>query len=214
MNKLKILQKLLLIFVFVVLNSGCDRNSVYGTLDSLKENAPIDMKQRIEMAQKMWQNGKADLEPILISACLTKAEGRERIYIGLITFDEDTDVIGIGIKEQYIDPNNLKTTLTEEYPAFVYRMSPEVDELRLCPVQIRSNSQRKSTQKWEEYIKGEGIDVSTLKHTERWRETLPPVWVSFPDPNHVHVQVYIFSSKSRSVALTREAQQGSVKRHD
>jgi len=204
MNKLKILQELLLLLIFVVLNSGCERDPVNDSLNSMKENAPIDMKKQIEIAQEMWQNGKVDREPILISADLTKAEGTEDIYIGLITFDEDTDVIGIGIKEEYINPNNLKTTLTEEYPAFVYRMSPDVDELRLCPVQIRNDSQRKSNQQWEEYIKGEGIDVSTLKNTIRWRQTLPPVWVSIPDPNHTHVQVYIYDkagNKSKPIKL-------------
>jgi hypothetical protein len=113
-------------------------------------------------------------------------------YLLLDALDEDKDVVGFGIREEYTDVNGLKTVLTEEYPAFAHQMGSEVLPLRLCPVQIRDAGQRKNEQRWGEYVKGEGIDVSNPRATELWRETFAPVWVSNPEPNKVDVYVYVY----------------------
>lgn len=209
MDALRTLQRVSTVVILIVLVSGCKHDTVLNDLTLLKEKAKAkgygDEEQRIELAQEKWQNGKIDREPILISAHLAKATGDdEHVYLGLFTFDEDVDVVGFGLKEDQVDTKNLKASLTEEYPAFVHRMSPEVVTLRLCPVQIRNADQHKNVQQWSEYVKGEGIDVSKLQGLRRWRETLPPVWISLPDPNNTDVLVYIYDAgghKSEPIKL-------------
>jgi len=208
MNTRKLVQALLVVVIMVLGISGCKRDPVLDDLKYFKEEAKAKgygaVEQRYELALSKWQNRTVDSEPILITAGLNKPIGYEDMYLGLVTFDEDMDVLGLGINEEYTDVNGLKTTLTEEYPVFVYRMKPEVLDLRLFPVQIRDAGQRKNEQRWDEYIKGDGIDVNDVRRLKHWRETLPPVWVSNPEPNKVNVFVYIYDQaghKSEPIKL-------------
>lgn len=208
MNTRKLVQALLVVVIMAPAISGCKRDPVLDDLKHFKEEAKAKgygaVEQRYELALSKWQNRTVDRKPILITAGLNKPIGYEDMYLGLVTFDEDKDVVGLGIREEYADANGLKTTLTEEYPAFVYRMKPEVLDLRLFPVQIRDAGQRKNEKRWDEYIKGEGIDVNDVRRLKHWRETLPPVWVSNPEPNKVNVFVYIYDQaghKSEPIKL-------------
>ena len=199
MNTRKLVQALLVVVILVLGISGCKRDGVLSGLKHIKEKAKAKGRgadeQRVELAMSKWQNHTLDPEPILITAGINKPIGYEDMYIGMFTFDEDMDVLGLGIIEDYSDVNGLETTLTEEYPVFVYRMKPEVLDLRLFPVQIRDAGQRKNEKRWNEYIKGEGIDVNDVRRLKHWRETLPPVWVSNPEPNKVNVFVYIYDQE-------------------
>jgi len=135
-------------------------------------------------------------------------------YLLLGTFDEDRDIVGLGIREEYNDANGLKTLLTEEYPAFVHRMSSELLLSRPCPVKIRDGDQRKDAQCWDEYVNGEGIDVSRLQSKKHWIETLPPVWTSIPEPNRVDVYVYVYDKaghKSDPLKLPPPLREGDYK---
>lgn len=62
---------------------------------------------------------------------------------------------------------------------------------------IRDADQRKDAQRWDEYVKGEGIDVSNLQATDLWRETFAPVWISIPEANRVDVYVYLYDKAGR-----------------
>lgn len=196
MNTRKLVQALLVVVIMVLAISGCRRDDVVSGLKHIKEKAKAKGRgadeQRVEVALSKWQNRTVDPEPILITAVMNKPIGYEDMYIGMFTFDEDVDVLGLGINEEYTDVNGIKTTATEEYPVFVHRMKPEVVDLRLFPVQIRDAGQRKDKQRWDEYIKGKGIEVKEVRRLKYWRETLPPVWVSNPEPNKVNVFVYIY----------------------
>ena len=206
-NTRRLVQALLLVVIVVPVISGCKRDPLLDDLKHLKEEAKRKgysaVEQRYELAISKWKNRTVDREPILIDAGLGKSIVLP-VLVGLITFDEDMDVFGIGINEECADVNGIKTTLTEEYPAFVHRMKPEMLDLRLFPVQIRDAGQRKNTQRWDEYVKGEGIDVNDVRVLICWRETLPPVWVSIPEPNTVDVYVYIYDQaghKSNPIKL-------------
>lgn len=191
-----LLRNLLLLIILILGLSSCKRDSVLDGLKNLKEETKakgrVADEKRVEVALSKWQNRTVDPEPILITAVMNKPIGYEDMYIGMFTFDENVDVLGLGINEEYTDVNGIKTTVTEEYSVFVHRMKPEVVDLRLFPVQIRDASQRKDKQRWDEYIKGEGIDFNDIRRLKRWRETLPPIWISIPEPNTVEVQVYIY----------------------
>jgi hypothetical protein len=207
MNMWKLVQALLVVVILVPAISGCKRDPVLDDLKRLKEESKgkgySAVGQRYELALSKWQNHTVDPEPILINAGLGKPRVLP-VFVGLITFDEDKDVVGLGIKEEYAEVNGIKTTLTEEYPAFVHRMQPDALCFRFFPVQIRDSDQRKNTQRWEEYVKGEGIDVNDVRVLKRWRETLPPVWVSIPKSNTVNVYVYIYDQaghKSNPIKL-------------
>ncbi len=208
MNTRKLVQALLVVVIMVLAISGCKRDDVVSGLKHIKEKAKVKGRgadeKRVEVALSKWQNRTVDPEPILITAVMNKPTGYEDMYIGMFTFDEDMDVLGLGINEEYTDVNGIKTTVTEEYPVFVHRMKPEVVDLRLFPVQIRYAGQRKNEKRWDEYIKGEGIDVNDVRRLKYWRETLPPVWVSNPEPNKVNVFVYIYDQaghKSEPIKL-------------
>ncbi len=189
------LVKALLVVMLVPAISGCRRDPVVEWLEHSKENAKAkgfrDVEERCELCLSKWQNRTLDPEPVLVLVSLGRVVARGMNLL-FEAFDEDKDVIGLGIKEEYTDANGLKTLLTEEYPAFVHRMTSDVMPLRFCDVQIRYAGQRKDAQRWEQYVNGEGIDVSSLRSTERWIETLPTVWISIPEPNKVDVYVYVY----------------------
>ena len=150
--------------------------------------------QRAQLALLKWENRVLDRKPLLMTALLTKAIGAENVSIGLITFNEDKDIIGLGIMEKCVDANGLKTFLIEEYDAFVHWVIRPVLEIHMLPIQIRNAHQRKDNQRWDKYVRGEGIDVNDIRNVERWKETLPPVWITLPDPNSTDVYIYIYDN--------------------
>jgi hypothetical protein len=208
MKMWKLTQAFFVVFILTAVNPSCRRDPVLDELNRLKEKAKAegysDVQQHSELALSKWQNNTVDPEPILITSHFGNPIDNKHIYLGLITFDEDKDVFGLGISEEYIDANGLKHTLTEEYPVFVYRMKPEVLDLHLFPVQIRDVNQRKDSQQWDKYIKNEGIDVNMIHELNYWRKSLPPVLISIPEPNTISVHTYIFDQtghKSDTVKL-------------
>ena len=200
MNKPRLVQSLLAAVMLLAVISGCKRDPLVVWLEDLKETAKAsnrgDVAQRCELCLSKWQNCTIDPEPILVRVVFGWVTG-SGMHLLLDAYDEDKDVVGFGIREEYTNANGLKTVLTEEYPAFVHRVGAEVLPPRLCPVQIRDAEQRKDAQRWGEYVKGEGIDVNSPRAIERWTETLPPVWISIPEPNKVDVYVYVYDRAGR-----------------
>jgi hypothetical protein len=200
MNKRRLVQSLLAAVILLPVISGCRRDPLVDALERQKEETKAkgfrEFEEHCELALSRLRNRVLDPEPILVIALLGRVTASGR-YLYLETFDEDRDIVGLGIREQYNDANGLKTLLTEEYPAFVHRMSSELLLSRLCPVKIRDGDQRKNEQRWDEYVKGEGIDVNSPRAIERWTETLPLVWISIPEPNKVDVYVYVYDRAGR-----------------
>jgi hypothetical protein len=158
------------------------------------------VKERARLALSRWQDQAINPEPILFWADLS----RPVTALAINFFDEDMDVIGFGIEEHHIDPNGTKQVLTEEYPAFVHFQWPDVGILKIVPIHVRDAGQQADTKKWDDYAKGVGIDMNLEMSREYWKETLPPVWVSIPEPNVTDVCVYVYDRaghKSEPVEL-------------
>ncbi len=223
------------LFVFTV--PGCERRDtdVHGLPDRSSDyveqflmrgtqNAPDDSvwKKYRNMALEKWQNGVLDPEPILLGVQLSKSSKDHRPYLTVVTFDEDRDIAGVGVEEQLSDANGRKTeVIVEEYSIAAHlNQSDAIDvicTLRV-PVQIRDAAQRKDPNAWEQYV-AHPFDYSTgTERVKRWRQDLPPIWISAPKPHAVNIRIYAYDRaghKSDAVeALNRLDETGNGRTGD
>lgn len=159
--------------------------------------------QRRQLALSKWKNGVIDREPILLAAILSRTVGARAPRVGVFAYDEDKDLLGLGVVERYKDG----TERSEEYPVYVHADSPRIVRPGIIPVNLRDKGQQKDESLWEEYVRGDKIDKWSMGHTggKYYLDTLPPVYVSLPDPNKVDVFVYLYDrrgNKSSLVELT------------
>jgi len=192
--------------------TGCKPDSVLRELNRLKDAAikqGFDVEEkRAELALSKWQNGRLDREPILLWAELVKPIGMEAKDLAFFTFDEDKDIVGFGIVEEYVDANGLRTTLTEEYETTEKGPYPPDDSVPafIFPVQIRDAGQRKDVQKWNEYLEAKSNDVKAGRELppvgKAWH-VMPPIWISIPEPNHVYVYVYVYDRQGHKAERIR-----------
>jgi hypothetical protein len=203
--------------------TGCRKNSskaedfdsvVYVLSEAMKNPIfPLDAKKRAESALSKWKNGTMDREPVLIFACVTQAYGTEEIDLALEIYDEDEDVLGFVIREEY---TKTKVSIEESYPVYTHCTSFDVADLHRVVVQIRDENQRKDETQWGKYtstsleelvkahIENDQFSANSLRSGQFWEETLPPVWVSIPEPNKADVWIYIYDKaghKSEPVKL-------------
>jgi len=158
------------------------------------------VRPRAKLALSRWLDQAINPEPIMFWAGLAQSAKA----VALNFFDEDMDVIGFGIEEHYVDANNTRQVLVEEYPVFVHFQWSDVGPLKIVPMQVRDSGQRADKARWNSYVKGEGIDPNMAMSREYWTENLPPVWVSVPEPNVLDVSVYVYDRaghRSESVEL-------------
>ena len=181
--------------------TGCKRDPVLGELNRLKEYAikkGFDVEEhRAALALSKWQNGRLDSEPIMLCAMLSKTIGRETKNLSFFAFDEDMDIVGFGIVEEYADANGLRTILTEEYDTVGKGPYPPDEAVQAFGfiIQIRDAGQRKDVQRWNEYLKAESGDVNAARDLVPAGKTLPvmpPIWISIPEPNRIDVHVYVY----------------------
>ena len=166
---------------------------------------PDGSERRVEKALSLWQNRTTDEQPVLIGAGLSTSRESGEIRLGLTFLDEGMDVLGVGVQEEYAPENGLEISLVEEYPALIHRPQDGALSFRLIAVRIRDAGQRKDSEQWLEYCRGQTIEVSKTKSPNYYRETLPPIWVSLPDPNRRNVCVFVYDragNKSDSISLT------------
>jgi len=201
MNTSSFVQLLLIGAMLAAGATGCKRDPALRELNRLKEydiEKGFDIEeQRVETALSKWQNGRLDREPIMLSAQLAKPIGMETKNLAFFTFDEDKDIVGFGIIEEYADVNGLRTTLTEEYKTTGNGPYPpdEAVQAFVFQVQIRDAGQRKDVQQWNEYLEAKLRDVETGRELppvgKAWH-IMPPIWISIPEPNRVDVYVYVY----------------------
>lgn len=228
LDRCTIVLSLLIVNVLLIVGSGCSKDSseskdfdsvIYVLKESVKNaEVPVDVKKHAELAISKWKNGIIDQKPILVKAVLGKPKGIDQVLLAFIIFDEDRDTVGFVIKEEYIDSNGLKTTLEEDYPAYIHCLPFEVADAHWVPVSIRDTGQQKDSQLWQEYIKTDFNElVNEYSKTDKislegfypgkfWEDTLPPVWVSIPEPDKVNVWVYVYDkagNKSEAVKLLK-----------
>ena len=201
-----------LLFVGAVLAmgaKGCKQNPTLNQLNWMKEEAikhgDYLREQRIEVALSRWKNGHLDSDPYLLAAEMGKAIGSGNIHLVFFTYDEDKDIDGIGIIEEYIDPNGLNTTLTEEYETTGNRQYPEHEEVQLFGLmpKIRDAGQRKDEQLWFEYLQGKSGKVDVGQGLAPTEETMPAVWISIPEPNHVDLKMYVYDQQGHKSEAIR-----------
>jgi len=200
MNGPRVVRILLLI---AIVFSGCGNNrSVDPVLlqfeligDDIPPRADAnDVKARLEKARLQWQNGEIDPEPVIFYAMfISPRPGPYALWVSI--FDEDKDMVGLGIRQERIGQNGQRIVRQEQYPVYVH-IAPFFDELlreSVVPVRIRDAGQAMDAQQWANYMRaeaaeaGEGVFSKTAYLSSHWEETLPPVWISFPDPNAVDV---------------------------
>ena len=146
-----------------------------------------------QLALAQWQSRALDPKPLLLYAHLGRPVQREQVRLGLLFFDEDKNVLGIGVKEQYLDGSGFRRELREEYPVFAHLVWREVLNSPNIHVSIRDAGQQKDPQAWAAYSEAEGIDEERVRKSQSYyRATLPPIWISAPDPNRVNVYVYVY----------------------
>jgi hypothetical protein len=193
--------------------TDCKRDPALSELNRLKEYAikkGFDVEENsAELALSKWQNGRLDSEPIMLSAQLAKPIGMETKDLAFFTFDENKDIVGFGIVEEYTDVNGLRTTLTEEYDTVGNGPYPpdETVQAFAFQVQIRDADQRKDVQQWNEYLEAKSRDVEAGRELppvgKAWH-IRPPIWISIPEPNRVDVYVYVHDRrghKSERIAV-------------
>jgi hypothetical protein len=173
--------------------------NAYVAMDLTNWRAPDSAaEQRVQLALSKWQNGVLDREPVLLAAILTKAQGARLPEIALFAFDEDKDLLGIGVMERYKDG----TECSEKYPVYVHARPSRVKDSCPVPVYLRDKGQQKDESRWEEYVRGDKIDKWSIRHVDRYyQDTMPPVYVSLPDPNKVDVRMYLYDRHGSKSAL-------------
>jgi len=183
---------LVIFLAFLAVGSGCKDDLVVSDLETLRPRAArVGTEDRIEQALSKWRNKRPDSEPILFFAGIaTPVEPKPMLCFA--TFDEDRDLLGLVVEKKHTDANGATTRIVEEYPVFVHRPVTEVVEFFLLPVRIRDADQRKDIQQWQDYVGGHAVDLSRMRDVEYYRQTLPPVWISTPEPNSAAVHVYLY----------------------
>lgn len=196
--------KILLFVSFLILTtSGCDKRKTCSdpVLDYLRwivrdSGDRVNMRQRAQLAMSKWQDGVTDPEPFLIDVAMMIAsvEDGERMHLVLVVYDEDADYIGCVVEEEYVDSNGVMTTLVEKYPVYTH-----LDRSVVCfifvPVLLRDKNQRKPEEQWQKYVSTplQQLRKEYMKRLKKtywsWHDTLPPVWVSIPEPNKVYVRL-------------------------
>ena len=177
---------------------------------------PVHVRNRAEFAISQWQNDVVDCKPILVNAVLGKPQEVDKVLLALIIFDEDKDTVGFVIKEEYVNSSGVKTTLEEDYPAYVHCLPFAVVDAHWVAVQIRDKHQQKDEQLWNEYvstdfeqlvneyIQSNNFSIESFYPGRFWEDTLPPVWVSISEPNKVDVWVWVYDkagNRSEAVRL-------------
>lgn len=185
--------------------------------DMAEKHMASDLGRRAKAALSKLKNGILDTEPILILAIIGFPEPNVPA-LNVIYFDEDRDIRGLRIKEEYIDPNGTTTTLEEDYPVFVNALDTLISEHVMFLIQIRDKHQRKDRCLWLEYA-NRNLDALIRKYLDKrqhdwgdtitrgvpWKEKdMSPVYISVPDPNRVQVFISIYDragNESESIKL-------------
>lgn len=231
------------IILLYLWSQGCKRypkfeDSNMVLLEQMSQNSSLsqDIRDRAQQAMTNYTNNKLDPEPHLLFAWLFEDSlGPERNELDIGVIDEDNDLLGFGLKEELRDPNGAVNILEEEYPALVHYQGLATVNVYSIPFFTRTREHRKNEKIWIDYLaidfdaqmkqtelphsSGDwfaDMEEYSIRTYELWRDSLPPVWVSIPDPNRLTVWAYIYDKaghKSNSVKLIKytETNQQSVR---
>jgi len=214
MNVSTIVRVLLISTMLVAGATGCKRDPDFaldklnGLREYTKEKGYDIEEKRAELALSKWQNSRLDSEPILLTGELGETTGKETKHLSFFAFDEDKDIVGIGIIEEYVDASGLSTTLTEEYETTGKGPYPPDEAVQAFSfvVQIRDAGQRKDVKKWNEYLSAKSGRSNTERDMAPTGETLPAmptIWISIPEPNQVDIHIYIYDKQGHKSETIR-----------
>jgi len=220
-----LLVKIILLVSFMILitsGSGCEKRKansdrvlhyLRGLVDKSKDN--VNMRQRGQLAISKWQDGVMDPVLFIIDAVMMTGsdEDGEGTSLVLIIYDEDADYLGFVAEEEIVDSNGVITTkLVEKYPVFNHLSYSSEVEFKFLPVLVRNENQRKPEEQWLKYI-NTPLQQQKDEYKERtkknwtWRSTLPPMWISIPDPDKVNIHVRAYDragNLSERISLVHE----------
>jgi hypothetical protein len=159
--------------------------------------------ENFRIALALHQNGVVDPQPVAIAASVYHSTGHNRDVLMLMQYDEEADIVGLGLQEEKQGTGREKDLLVEEYPVFTYNSPTGALHVRTIPVHFRQAGERKNEQQWRDYLQGKGSGESFTGDNERFWKTLPPVYVSIPEPNKVDVRIYVYDRGGHKSNLIR-----------
>lgn len=205
----------LLVLVAVMLSCGCSKseNAPTGTIEHDPNKAlecflatwrgpDVETEQRTRLALSKWQNGVIDPEPILLSVSARKSSKTHSVTLSLIAYDEDKDLLGIVVEEERSDANGAP--LSEYYPVYAHFRQMDTADTRSIGIQLRGKGDRKDEARWEEYVRSEEIEETSLKRNARhYMDTMPPVYITVPEPNGVAAWIRLYDGAGNQSARVR-----------
>lgn len=161
-----------------------------------------DVNRRLTSALAQWRNGIVDSEPNIFYATLAVNYGGGH-NLRVCMFDENSDLVGFGIREEHIGKNGRSVLRDEEYPVFYHRNVYQFLAFGGIPVRARTDKQAIDLAAWEHYVAADKDDV--IEWEADWKENLPPIWISRPDPNSIDVYAYAIDRAGNKSSPTKLA---------
>ena len=165
---------------------------------------PADAKERAQEVLKVYESGAREEKPIVILAIFKElATPTPYHYLRLWVFDQRKDRLGIGVKEEWSDPNGSRVVLEEQYPVCAH-LPTNTYQVVNVPAQIRNGGQRKDEDLWADRVAMDfdKLVAKTLPNGsptqvyQLWKDMLPPLWVSLPSEK-ASVSVYVYDKAGR-----------------
>lgn len=219
MKKRKTLQiykiLLLIMFLFSLLVIGCKKKPestmsdklVLHMLGNLKTSSVSkfkDITEQVDHCISLWENEVLDAKPTLFFAAITK-HGTDTVF-NLYTYDEDKDIMGIRIQEEYIGEDGSKENIDEKYPVFESMVFKFVVGTPWCFFKIRDDlSVKKDEEKWK--VWREAVESNSQEFLEKYEnneELIPRAYASIPVPGKVDVWISVYDragNESESIKL-------------
>jgi hypothetical protein len=152
-----------------------------------------EVRDKILFAKSLYQNKQNDPVPLLIYADISKAKGKDDYDIVVLYYDEDKDLLGIGIQEKWYDQSGkLLYAIEDLYPNYVHTIMMSPFSVCFQGIIFRGSQEVNYKQMWEEYQKKD------ITKTTTWQETLtPPVVVSLPEKDK-EIYVWLYDKKGNT----------------
>ena len=179
------------------------REIALNNLEELVRNKDPRVRGRAQTALSQLKDRLRNVRPIIMTAGLTAHDSGEALLC-ITCFDNDGDLHGLSIAEHYIDLNSETQTILERYSVFLPDTASPCFVAPMFTVEIRTKGERQDEQAWKEYMTlvdglprsstegGNAASTPTSVGTASEAPPAPPIWVSIPEPNHVHVSVSIY----------------------
>jgi hypothetical protein len=180
----------LLMISFLIV--GCEQKNdealtILQNLKSRYEKEQVvntQLVNRIDKDVAEYLNKKEDFIPILIYAELVNAKNSEEVYLRLAFYDEDTDLLGFGIRQK---ADNQYGFTEVRYPIYIKRSLKKVSA-SLLPINISTNIKDKNETLWSLYVRSD-------KASEPGFLDIPPVWISLPDDPEIMLEVFLYDKE-------------------